>query len=183
MLASWIVDEMKDADLPDKRLNDRLNAILNQLAGKPTASIPAACGGYAEMMGAYRFFNNKKVDFENVLQPHIEATTRRIAEHPVVILAQDTTEIDLTRPEQQVVGAGPLDGNTRRGFFLHPLMGFTPDGTPLGTIYAEAWTRNDGPKTPKSQRRDKLKHTAIEEKESMRWLETYRHGVLSLFAD
>lgn len=176
MLASWIVDEMKDADLPDKRLNDRLNAILNQLAGKPTASIPAACGGYAEMMGAYRFFNNKKVDFENVLQPHIEATTRRIAEHPVVILAQDTTEIDLTRPEQQVVGAGPLDGNTRRGFFLHPLMGFTPDGTPLGTIYAEAWTRNDAPKTPKYQRREKLKHTPIEEKESMRWLETYRHA-------
>ena len=177
MLASWIIDEMKETDLPDKRLNDRLSAVLNQLAGKPTASIPAACGGYAEMMGAYRFFNNQKVDFENVLQPHIEATTRRMAEHPVVILAQDTTEIDLTRPEQQVVGAGPLDGNTRRGFFLHPLMGFTPDGTPLGTIYAEAWTRNDASKTPKSQRRDKLKHTPIEEKESMRWLESYRHAL------
>ena len=94
MLASWIIDEMKEADLPDKRLNDRLREILNQFAGKPTASIPAACGGYAEMMGAYRFFNNEKVDFENVLQPHIEATTRRMAEHPVVILAQDTTEID-----------------------------------------------------------------------------------------
>ena len=177
MLASWIIDEMKEADLPDKRLNDRLREILNQFAGKPTASIPAACGGYAEMMGAYRFVNNEKVGFENVLQPHIEATTRRVAEHPVVILAQDTTEIDLTRPEQQVVGAGPLDCNTRRGFFLHPLMGFTPDGTPLGTIYAEAWTRNDDPKTPKSQRRHKLKHTPIEEKESIRWLETYRQAL------
>jgi hypothetical protein len=177
MLASWIINEMKEADLPDKRLNDRLSEILNQFAGKPTASIPAACGGYAEMMGAYRFVNNEKVDFENVLQPHIEATTRRMAEHPVVILAQDTTEIDLTRPEQQVVGAGPLDGNTRRGFFLHPLMGFTPDGTPLGTIYAEAWTRDDDPKTPKSQRRHKLKHTPIEEKESIRWLETYRQAL------
>ena len=148
MLASWILDEMKEADLPDKRLNDRLKVVLDQLAGKPTASIPAACGGYAEMMGAYRFFKNEKVGFENVLQPHIEATTSRIAEHPVVILAQDTTEIDLTRPEQQVVGAGPLSGDTRRGLFLHPLIGFTPDGTPLGVVYAEAWTRHDGPRTP-----------------------------------
>ncbi len=177
MLASWIIDEMKETDLPDKRLNDRLKVVLNQLAGKPTASIPAACGGYAEMMGAYRFFNNKKVDFENVLQPHIEATTRRIAEHPVVILAQDTTEIDLTRPEQQVVGAGPLSSDTRRGLFLHPLIGFTPDGTPLGVVYAQAWARNDGPRTPKSQRKQKLRQTPLEEKETFRWLETYRHAL------
>jgi hypothetical protein len=174
MLATWVVDEMKEADLSDKRLNDRLMLVLDQLAGKPTASIPSACGGYAEMMGAYRFFNNDHVDFENVLEPHIEATTRRMAEHPVVILAQDTTEIDLTRPEQQVVGAGPLDGGTRRGFFLHPLMGFTPDGTPLGTVYAQAWWRGDAPVIPKSKREYKRIHTPLEEKESVRWRDTYR---------
>ena len=39
-----------------------------------------------------------------------------------MILVQDTTETNLTRPEQQVVGAGPLDGGTRRGALLHPLM-------------------------------------------------------------
>ena len=138
MLAPWVIEEMKDVDLQDKRLNSRLAVILDQLGGHPTASIPAACGGYAEMMAAYRFFNNEKVGFENILQPHIESTARRMAQQPVVILAQDTTEIDLTRPEMQVVGAGPLDGDTRRGAFLHPLLGFTPDGTPLGIVYAEA---------------------------------------------
>ena len=174
MLAPWVVNEMKEAELSDKRLNDRLMLILDQLAGKPTASIPAACGGYAEMMAAYRFFDNGKVEFENILHPHIEATTRRMAEHPVVILAQDTTEMDLTRPEQQVVGAGPLDGGTRRGFFLHPLMGFTPDGTPLGIVYAEAWWRDDDSVIPKSQREYKRTHTPLEEKESVRWRDTYR---------
>ena len=62
------------------------------------------------MTAAYRLFDNEKVQFENVLQPHIDATHRRIADQPVAILAQDTTEIDLTRPEQLVDGAGPLDG-------------------------------------------------------------------------
>jgi hypothetical protein len=176
MLAPWVIEETKDVDLHDKRLNERLAVLLGQLGGKPSASIPAACGGYAEMMAAYRFFNNEKVEFENVLQPHIESTAKRMAEHAVVIMAQDTTELDWTRPEQQVNGAGPLDGDKRRGALLHPLIGFTPDGTPLGTVYAEAWTREDESPTPKSERESERKHTPIEEKESVRWLDTYRQA-------
>jgi hypothetical protein len=174
MLAPWVIEEVEGADLHDKRLNSRFAVLLDQLGGTPSASIPAACGGYAETMAAYRFFNNEKVDFENVLQPHIEATVRRMAEHPVVILAQDTTEVDLTRPEQQVVGAGPLDSDARVGILLHPLMGFTPDGTPLGTVYSEAWTRASAPSTPKRQRELERRRTPIEEKESVRWLEAFR---------
>jgi hypothetical protein len=128
------------------------------------------------MAAAYRFFDNDQVDFESILEPHVEATRRRIAQQPVVILAQDTTELDLTRPDQQVVGAGPMDGGDRRGAFLHPLMGFTPDGTPLGTLYAETWTREDEPATSQAQREQKRKHTPIEEKESLRWLDAYRQA-------
>ena len=143
VLAPWVVEEMKDADLQDNRLNDRLAVLLDQLAGHPTPSIPAACGGYAEMMAAYRFFDNEKVGFENVLQPHIEATARRMADQPTVILAQDTTELDLTRPQQQVVGAGPLDGDTRSGILLHPLMGFTPGPlVPAGWLAEERLHRH-----------------------------------------
>jgi len=157
MLAPWVIEETKDVDLNDKRLNNRLAVILGLLGGHPTASIPAACGGAAELAAAYRFFDNGKVGFENVLQPHIEASSRRMAQQPVVILAQDTTEINLTRPEQQVVGAGPLDGGTRRGALLHPLMGFTPDGTPLGLVSAEVWTMS----YCKSRRRSRKSWTGL----------------------
>jgi hypothetical protein len=40
------------------------------------------------------------------------------------LLVQDTTEIDVTRPEQQVAGAGPLDGDSRRGALLHLMHDF-----------------------------------------------------------
>jgi hypothetical protein len=176
VLSEWVRDEMEGVDLHDRRLNERLKLILDQLGRRPTASIPAACGGHAEMAAAYRFFDNDHVGFEAVLEPHIEATRRRMAEQPVVLLTQDTTELDLTRPDRQVVGAGPMDGGDRRGVFLHPLMGFTPDGTPLGTLYAEAWTRADAPATPKAKRAQKRKHTPIEEKESVRWLDAYRQA-------
>src|SRR3954462_13030015 len=143
MTPPWIVEEMETARLNDRRLNERLRSILSQLAAQPTASIPAACGGYAETAAAYRFFDNDKVDFHEVLRPHIQRTRIRIAAQPVALLVPDTTEIDLTRPQQQVAGAGPLDGDSRRGAFLHLMHAFTPDGTPLGTVEALPWARDD----------------------------------------
>ena len=145
MLAPWVMEEVKTAKLGDKRLNARLALVLDELAARPTASIPAACGGRAEMVAAYRFFENENTTFDNVLQAHVDATRERMAAQPVALLVQDTTEIEVTRPEQQVAGAGPLDGESRRGALLHVMHAFTPDGTPLGTISATAWIRAEEP--------------------------------------
>ena len=101
----WAMEEMIKADLGDKRLNKHLVGILSNLAERPTASIPAACGGHAEMTATYHFFDNPKVTWEKVIQPHQAATRQRMAQQPVVLLVQDTTEIDVTRPQQQVVGS------------------------------------------------------------------------------
>ena len=176
MLAPWVIDEMKTVDLKDKRLNSRLGEVLSQMGGRPTASIPAACGGYAETTAAYRLFDNEKVGFDNVLQPHVDATRRRIAQQPVVEMSQDTTELDLTRPEQQVAGAGPLDAGSRRGLFLHPMHAFTPDGTPLGTVHARVWARDDETPSSSSERSAQRKRTPIEDKESQRWIDTLRQA-------
>ena len=64
MLAPWIMEELKTTDLKDRRLNQRLAEVLSQLAAHPTASIPLACGGRAEMEAAYRLFDNDKATFE-----------------------------------------------------------------------------------------------------------------------
>ncbi len=69
MLAPWVVDEMETANLRDRRLNRRWNLIVDQLGRRPVASIPAACDGYAEMTATYRFLDNEKVSFEEVLDP------------------------------------------------------------------------------------------------------------------
>jgi hypothetical protein len=175
MLAPWVVQEMKTASLKDKRLNKRLDMILDQLARRPMASIPAACGGYAETKATYRFFDNDKVSFEEVLEPHVQATRHRVSEQPTVVVAQDTSEMDLTRPEQQIKGAGPLDGSSRRGVLLHLLHAFTPDGTALGTLQAVAWARDE--ETPSCSKLSSAQRVAtpIEEKESYRWIVTLQN--------
>jgi len=175
MLAPWAQDEMEQAAWEDKRLNERLRKLLSALGERPQVSIPAACGGHAETIAAYRFFDNDQVTLEKVLEPHFERTRQRVAEHPVVLLVQDTTELDVTRPAQQVAGAGPLDSSARRGALLHPLEAFTPDGTPLGAVWAQAWTRDEEPVAESRQERQRWRRTApIEAKESFCWLQGLR---------
>jgi Transposase DNA-binding/Transposase Tn5 dimerisation domain/Transposase DDE domain len=177
MLAPWALEEMRTVDLRDKRLDERVTRILSDLGQRPTASIPAACGGHAEVTAAYRFFDNDKATPLRILQPHYDRTMQRIADNSVALLVQDTTELDVTRPEAQVKGTGSLDGSSRRGVFLHLMEAFTEDGTPLGAVWAEMWSRPDE-QVPLSQKekQKRRKETPIEDKESYRWLEGLRRA-------
>jgi Transposase DNA-binding/Transposase Tn5 dimerisation domain len=177
MPSLWALDEMSGVDLHDKRLDERLKKIVSDLGEHPTLSIPAACGGSAEMTAAYRFFDNDKATFDAVLAPHRARTEQRSREQPVVLLVQDTSELDLTRPQQQVAGAGPLASGARRGLFLHMVEAFTPDGTPLGEVWSRTWARDDQASgVPPAVKRKQRKASPIEAKESVRWLEGMRQS-------
>jgi hypothetical protein len=175
MVSAWAVEEFESLDLGDERLDDRAAVVLSAMGNRPNLSIPAACGGNAEMAAAYRFFDNEKVSFEKVLEPHTQRTRQRMAEHDVVLLVQDTSEIDLTRPQQTVTGAGELDGS-RKGLLLHVMHGFTSDGTPLGTVWARVVNRPSVSHASDADKRDQARRTPIEQKESMRWLEGMRQS-------
>jgi hypothetical protein len=168
-------DEVQGAALGDQRLTKRLGKIVEQLGAKPNMSVPAATHGRAEMEAAYRFFDNDKVSPEKILQPHIEATRERISQAETVLLVQDTTDLDLTRPNQQVKGAGPMEYDTRRGAFFHPLLAFNSHGLPLGVAWQKSWARSKiKKKRTKKQRDGWHRKTPIENKESFRWLEGMR---------
>lgn len=164
---NWAQEEVRMADLGDKRLNARLGFVLEQLGQKPQLSIPAACGGWTETLGAYRFFNNPKATFENVLASHYAATQERMAACPVVLLAQDTTEDDecvCLGPK----GLGTLKETEKHARRLHPTIAFTPDRICLGVVKAAYWSR-DCP-SPREERRSK----GVDEKESRHWIESYQ---------
>lgn len=181
MDGDWIDHELETANLEDKRLNERFGDVLRALGSRPNVSIPAACGGHAETMAAYRFFDNEKVDFDKILEPHRKATEKRISEQEIVLCVQDTTELDLTRPQQQIRGAGLIGvGTNRRGAYLHLLEAFTPDGTPLGAVWGKTILRaEEETRTPEEikARQKRLPSIPIEEKESFRWLEGYRETI------
>jgi hypothetical protein len=178
MLAPWVKEELATAKLADKRLNEFFGRLITMFAERPQASIPAACGGNAEMTAAYRFCDNEKVSFEKLLAPHRDATLQRIAAQTRVVLAQDTTELDLTRPDSIVEGVGPLSEESRVGTLLHMMHAFATNGTPLGTVHAETWTREFSTvareeKTPeyRAAKKRAQRQKPISDKESYRWIE------------
>lgn len=174
MEKAWFKEELETAELGDKRLNDRFEMILEAIAARPNVSIPASVGGRNELEAAYRFFDNENVTPQKILKPHYNTTILRCRAQKVVLCAQDTTELDFTRPKQQVAGAGPLNGPTRRGAYLHLNEAFTEDGTPLGAVDAEIWAREDQdenqPKLTKEEKHKQRLALPIEEKESFRWI-------------
>lgn len=115
----WGCDEMAGANLGDERLNRRLVRLLERLGDKPTASIPQACGGWAETQAAYRFLANDKVDWQAVRAPHWARTVERMQAQAVVLCVQDTTELDFTG-QPAIAGLGPLSYAAQHGRYLHP---------------------------------------------------------------
>src|SRR5947207_3195688 len=139
-MQAWIESETKGADFGDERREARYQVLLEQLSDKPSLSIPAACGGQAETAAAYRFFDNEKTTPAKVLAPHRNATLERIRAEAVVIAAQDTTEVDLTRKQEKV--GGPLNDDKRWGLYVHPVLVLTPQRVPLGVVDAAMWSRD-----------------------------------------
>jgi hypothetical protein len=169
-MQSWISGELQTATLGDRRLDQRFAIVLDHLSSKPNESIPAACGGWADIQAAYRFFDNAKVTPEKVLAPHRDATIARCRAHPVVLVAQDTSELELTRPQEKV--GGPLSDEQHWGFHIHPCLAMTPNRIPLGVVHARMWARD----IQDYHKRLKAKTKPIEDKESFRWLEGYRQA-------
>lgn len=56
----WASTEFETIDLGDERRNKRAIRLVECLSAQPTASVPQACGDWADTMAAYRFFNNER---------------------------------------------------------------------------------------------------------------------------
>lgn len=165
---TWIDHELQSLCLGDKRLDQRQRLLLERFFADPQASINAACHGWAETLAAYRFLDNPKVQPQRILQPHQQATRQRIGQQAVVLLVQDTTELDYSAHPPE--GAGPLSSLQQRGFLDHSHIAFTPAGLCLGVLDADIWARRDQGFGEGKKRQ----YDALQSKESYRWLQGYR---------
>ena len=55
----WASTEFETIDLGDARRNKRAIRLVEHLSAQPAASVPQACGDWADTMAAYRFFGNE----------------------------------------------------------------------------------------------------------------------------
>ena len=139
-IQNWVIEETKTANFGDGRLNKRFGEILNNFGGSPSKSIPSSMKSWSETIAAYRFLNNENVDATKVLSPHREATFARIKKEKIVLLPQDTTEIDFTG-RHPIQGMGYLTSENSHGFYLHASIAITPERLCLGVVDMQTWAR------------------------------------------
>lgn len=162
--------ELEGIDLGDKRLNKRCKRLIEALAVDPQLSINASCNGWNETHAAYELLDHSKTTPAKILHPHQAETLRRIQQHPVVLIPQDTTELDDTAHPAK--DARCLNKRNRFGFYEHVELAVTPNGLALGVLGTQSFDRNpDSLGVPRDRR-----PLAIEDKESYRWLQGYRHA-------
>lgn len=168
----WTEEEFGSVDFDDMRLKNRLYTLAKDFSSNPGALVPEASeGSAARTIAAYRFFENKQVSMKKVLEAHREATVERIKAHEVVLAVQDTTSLNYTT-HRSTKGLGPIGTKAHgaKGMLVHDTMAFTPKGTPLGLLDVQCWARD-----PKQFGKKHLRKVLpIEEKESLKWLTSYR---------
>jgi hypothetical protein len=167
----WAEEEFGSVELYDERLKERLLVLARDFFAQPGELVPQAChGSKAKVKAAYRFFDNRNIDMQGLLQPHIEATIERIQEHKVVLTVQDTTTLSYTAHAAKDMGPINATRNSAVGLMVHDTVAFTEDGTPLGLLNVQCWARKPE-EAGKGARRHSL---PIEQKESMKWVHSYR---------
>lgn len=169
----WIIEEFATLSLGDERLNKRANKVLAQLSHNPTDSIPVACSGAAETKAAYRFFDNDQVIPEKIQEAHFNATLKRMEQHPIVLIPQDTTVLNFSKQYERQ-DTGSTAGRSTKGMLLHCAIAVTPEKVCLGVASSKQWYRKELQKLTKCEKTKKNYSTPIENKESYRWLENYK---------
>jgi Transposase DNA-binding len=176
----WVGEEFSGVNLGDKRLDRRLIKTAALLAQSPTAPINEACGDWASTQAAYRLFDNSKASPRAILEPHIIETRKRmVACGGPVLSIQDTAFISYNQ-HSKTRGLGPVGKSNsadERGLIMHNALAFTTTGVPLGVLSQSIWARAPVPQEGCQEKIERLQVTALENKESFKWLLALRETV------
>jgi len=190
--ASWIHREIAGCEFADVRLGRRFRNLLEQIGDAVGESIPLACQDWANTKAAYRFLSNDRVNEEDILSGHLQATHERFASSTgFVFVLHDTTEFSFQRESSEAIGvtynvnsgwdkAGRLRSHTVCGILMHSSLAVTSEGLPLGLAAVKFWTRKKFKGIAALKKKVNLTRIPIEKKESVRWLENLRQSTASL---
>jgi len=171
----WARQEFGTVDLGDKRLRDRLIRIVEDRWNRPNGSyLEAAEGDRAAAKAYYYFVDSPRETLtpEAMIATHRERTIERMMSHDLVLVVQDTTDLNFAT-RHHTKGLGPIGTNQTGaksfGLHLHSSLALTTDGLPLGVLRSTCYAPEDS-----GGARKKSAGRPIEEKKSFRWLEGYR---------
>jgi len=148
----------------DPRRLRSLDTIFCLLTDRGEQSYSAALGS-ASRQAARRIFGDKRMTVDELLSGHYAETAERCRSHGMVLVAQDTTELDYKRHEASKTELGPMAGPKSWGMLSHEALAMTMEGEPLGLLDVRLWSRDPA----SAGNRHKRHELPLESKESAKW--------------
>ncbi len=137
----WARQQWGQTELGDKRRTRRAVLMGERMALNPGGSIPEQMGAWPATKAAYLLLNKKDVTLDNLSRPHWTQTRQAAGQQQVVLMIQDTTEMDFTY-QPHIKNLGPIGDGRGRGFLLHSVIAFVPGlQTVLGLAHQQAILR------------------------------------------
>lgn len=120
----FIDSEFSQLDLGDKRLNERGKKVASMINREPSSSFPSSSLSKGELKGFYRFFQNGKVNEQNVLSTHYLNTIQRcLSSKDHILLIADTTYVTTAKKMPFLKTTGKLAQNS--GIRIHYIIAVT----------------------------------------------------------
>ena len=150
----WAKSTFGPSQLKDIRRTARAVKAATRMAANASASLPAQMQTWKETIAVYRLLDETAVTFEALMHPHWQQTREQITKEPVVLLVQDTTEVDMSQ-HPHTTGLGQVGNERGRGLYLQTVLAIVPEsGAVLGCALQEPWVRVPAPVgETRSQRR------------------------------
>jgi len=154
----WARKTFGASRLKDIRRTARAVKVATRMAYNAPASLPAQMQTWKETMALYRLLGDEDVTFEALMQPHWQQTRKHIESRPLVLLVQDTSEVDLSH-HPKTKGLGQVGNERGRGLYLQTVLAILPEsGEVVGCAVQEPFVRTPAPKgETRSQRRQRSK--------------------------
>lgn len=162
-LEEWAKQQFEGVNLGDKRLNRRAQLIAGNMMKKPEASINMQSENWSESKGAYRFFDSKKVNFQDLIKPHTDLVKIQCSSVKIVLAIQDTCYISYGH-HPSVTDLGHIGAEDTSGVILHNTLAVDPSPRhPKVVGVLDQWIHNR-----KEEKDEEWKETKLWEEASSR---------------
>jgi hypothetical protein len=144
-------------DLGDQRRTERLITSAATIAAHPEKPFNQVFN-WNDLRAFYRLCHQETATLPTIQEPHWRQTRLEMANHPLVLILHDTSELSFTA-HTALEGVGPVGTGEGRGFLQHNSLAVVPEPKQvLGLSYQQLHIRQEAPKkehTSKRKRRDR----------------------------